>query len=137
MKVLIHLHAVVISDGDRQETDQHLKGFLRKCENSYELTYREQSGEDALGNTTTLLRFFEDRMELSRQGDYRGVLVMEPGKRVDCDYHTPFGSLNLTTHTTRLHAAFDDSGNGTVRVCYTLEAGGASTHEMTIDVKPS
>ncbi len=137
MKVTIRLRSAVTSDGDTQQTDQQLRGFLRRCDNSYELTYREQGGEDALGNTTTLLRFFEDRLELSRQGDYRGLLVMEPGKRVDCEYHTPFGALTLTTHTTRLHAAFDDDGNGTVQVCYTLEAGGTSTHKLTMDITPA
>lgn len=136
MKVHIHLIAAVTSEGDRHTTEQRLNGFLRRCENSYELSYREEGGEEALGNTTTLLRFFEDRMELSRRGDYRGLLVMEPGRTVDCDYHTPFGAMTLTTTTSRLYAAFDDDGNGTVSVCYTLAAGGESRHELTITVTP-
>lgn len=136
MKVHVHITSVVTSDGEKQTATQTVNGFLRRCENSFELSYREEGGEDGLGNTTTLLRFFEGRMELSRRGDYRGLLVMEPGKTIDCDYRTPFGALTLTTATSRLHAAFGDDG-GEAAVCYTLSAGnGVSTHELKITVMP-
>lgn len=136
MKVRVHITSTITGDGEKQTADQTVNGFLRRCENSIELSYREEGGDEALGNTTTLLRFFEDRLELSRRGDYRGLLIMEPGKTVDCDYQTPFGALTLTTVTSRLHAAFSDDG-GEAAVCYTLSAGsGVSKHELKITVKP-
>lgn len=138
MKVIVSIDAVLVSDGERQQTSQTANGFLRRCENSFELSYREQSGDDGLGNTLTTLRVFADRVELSRQGDYRCLLTLEVGNRHEAPYHTPFGTMMLTTDTARLCAAFDDDGTGELTVCYSLFAGGDSTqHELHLTTKPA
>ena len=136
MKVTLLVEST-IRDGDETQTaTQTANGFLRACDNSLELTYREDSGENGLGNTLTSLRVFDDRLELSRQGDYRCLLVLEVGAQHTCDYATPFGMLSLITDTTSFHSSLSKDGYGEVTVCYTLTAAGASTaHTLKVNVK--
>lgn len=136
MKVNITIASRILSDGEEQTTESTVSGFLRQADNSLELTYREQGGEEGLGNTLTSLRVFADRLELSRQGDYRCLLIMEPGRRHDCDYRTPFGALTVTTDTTRFDSSLTPRG-GELTLSYSLSAGGDSTqNDLHLTVTP-
>ena len=137
MKVTVTISST-IRDGDEQQTArQTANGFLRVCENSLELSYRETAGDEGLGNTLTSLRVFPTHLEMARKGDYTCLLTLEPGVRHDCDYATPFGNLTLTTDTTGYHSSLTSDGCGDVTVHYTLTAAGASTaHTLKVNVKP-
>ncbi len=138
MKVTITICATLDDGNEQQRTTQTLPGFLRRCEQSYELTYREPNTEEGLGNTLTTLRVFGDRMELARQGDYRCLLTMEPGVSHETDYDTPLGRFVLTTETQAFCSALQENGNGDVSVCYRLHAAGGSTqHTLQITVTPA
>lgn len=137
MKVSVSIASTIKDDGEHQTTSQTANGFLRVCDNSLELSYREAATEEGLGNTLTTLRVFSDHLELSRQGDYRCLLVLETGIKHDCDYATPFGTLTLTTDTTSYHSSLTKDGNGDIHVCYTLSAAGSQTeHTLKVNVKP-
>ena len=137
MKVTVTIAARTTCDGDTQTTTQTLSGFLRALDESIEVTYREPSGEEGLGNTLTMLRVFPSRLELTRQGDYSGALVLEKGVRHETPYATPFGKLLMTTHTTRFDSTLSKDGTGSLDIGYTLEAGGGeSTHDLLVNVHP-
>ena len=136
MKVSLSITSTIRDGEEEQCTTQNANGFLRECENSLELTYREAAGEEGLGNTRTLLRIFSDHLELSRQGDYSCLLVLEVGVKHACDYATPFGALTLETDTAAFHSSLKADGNGDVTVSYTLSTGGVTTaHTLKVQVK--
>ena len=137
MKVTVFISSA-IRDGDEQQTAQQTaNGFLRVCENSLELSYREAAGEEGLGNTLTFLRVFPTHLEMTRKGDYTCLLTLEPGATHDCDYATPFGNLTLTTDTMSYHSTLTKDGHGDVTVNYTLTAAGALTaHTLRVTVEP-
>ena len=137
MKVTVSIHAVTTDGGEQTTTTQTVQGFLRESENSLEIAYREAGGEESLGNTRTFLRLFADHMELTRQGDYGGMLVMEAGHTHTCEYMTPFGAMMLEVTASAYHHDVDSTRGGTMRVCYTLVAGGDPiTHELCVSVAP-
>ena len=137
MKVSVSIVSAIKDDDEQQTASRTMSGFLRVCENSLELSYREAAGEEGLGNTLTSLRVFPDRMELSRQGDYRCLLVLEPGVRHESEYTTPFGTLTLVTDTMRYHSSLSKDGCGEVNVCYTLSAANGTTeHSLKVNVCP-
>ncbi len=128
MKVNITIHAVETDGNDTCQSTDTLCGFFRQSDNSFELTYRESPSEEGLGNTLTAIRIFKDKMELSRQGDYRCLLTMEVGCRHDADYDTPLGRFTLTTDTDAYCHRFSADGHGELTVSYTLYAAGNSSH---------
>ncbi len=137
MKVSVNITSTIRDGNDEQVASQTANGFLRACENSLELSYREAAGEEGLGNTLTALRVFSDRLELSRKGDYSCLLTLEVGVKHDCDYATPFGALTLQTDTTAYHSSLTKDGCGEVTVHYTLSTGGATTaHTLNVAVAP-
>ena len=137
MKVTVTITAVTTDGNEKDSTTQTVQGFLRACDNSLEIAYREPSGEESLGNTRTFLRLFTDRMELSRQGDYGGMLTMEAGRTHSCEYTTPFGPMMLDVTASAYHHDMDAACGGTMRVCYALAAGGDSTtHELCVTAVP-
>jgi len=138
MKVTITIDAVETDGTDPSRSVNTLRGFLRKCDNSFELSYREPAGEEGLGNTLTFLRIFDDKMELSRQGDYRCLLTMEVGCRHEADYDTPLGRFALTTDTDAFCTTLTPDGHGELTVSYTLYAAGSSSHHrLHITVTPA
>lgn len=137
MKVSVTIVSTIKDDDEHQTTTHTANGFLRVCDNSLELSYREAAGEEGLGNTLTSLRVFADHLELSRQGDYRCLLMLETGVKHECEYATPFGTLTLTTDTMSYHSSLTKDGCGEVRVSYTLSAMGSLTeHMLRVSVEP-
>ncbi len=138
MKVNITIDAVETDGSDSCQSTDTLCGFFRQSDHSFELTYREPSGEEGLGNTLTALRVFDNKMELSRQGDYRCLLTMEVGCRHDADYDTPLGRFTLTTDTDAYCSTLTPDGRGELTVSYTLyAAGNSSHHRLHIIVTPA
>ncbi len=137
MKVTVTIHAVTADGDDKATATQTVQGFLRECDTSLEIAYREPSGEESLGNTRTFLRLFADHMELTRQGDYAGMLVMEVGCSHSCEYQTPFGPMMLDVTAGAYHHDIHPQNGGTLYVNYTLAAGSdPATHELRVNVAP-
>lgn len=137
MKVSVSIVSTIKDEDERQTTSQTANGFLRVCDNSLELSYREAAGDEGLGNTLTSLRIFDDHLELSRRGDYQCLLVLETGVKHECDYATPFGVLTLTTDTMSYHSSLTKEGRGEIKVCYTLCAANSLTeHTLRVRVEP-
>ena len=135
MKVSVSIVSAICDDDEQHITTQTANGFLRVCENSLELSYREETSEEGLGNTLTSLRVFPTHMEMTRKGEYTCLLILQPGVKHDCDYATPFGRLTLTTDTTAYHSTLTKDGHGTITVHYTLSAAGnCSKHTLKVNV---
>ncbi len=137
MKIQLTITAGVTDADGTERTTQTVPGFWHRDDNSLELRYREPGGEEGLGNTFTQLRIFDRHLEMQRTGDYRCLLILEPGRSHECPYVTPFGTLPLTVTTQAFHAAFEPDGHGELSVCYTLHAGAEPTHhELRLQVQP-
>lgn len=137
MKITVTIHAITTDQTETSETSQTVCGFLRQSENSLEIAYREPAGDESLGNTRTMLRLYADHLELQRQGDYGGLLIMEPGCTHTCDYITPFGPMPMDVTTSAYVSNVCADGTGNMAVRYTLAAGGEATkHELCVTVTP-
>ncbi len=137
MKITLTVTAHTTDTDGSDTTTQSVAGFWHRDENSVEIRYREPNGENSLGNTFTQLRVFSDRLELQRTGDYRCLLILEPGATHPCAYVTPFGEMSLSVTTQALHAALVSDGYGELSVAYTIDAGPEPTHhELRLQVRP-
>ena len=93
------LQMMETSGDDRQE--QIVSGEYYYRAGKHYLLYEER--EEGTNETTACrIKCSSDRMEVTRKGTVCTTLVFEPGRQHRNAYHTPYGTLELGTDTTRL-----------------------------------
>ena len=76
----------------------------------------------------------EERVTLTRVGEYNSEMVFEEGNRHLSLYNTPYGAVSMGVNTRHLLAELDDNG-GCVEVDYTLEVEGAVVGRNTFQIR--
>ena len=101
----------------------------------WKLIYEESAATGMEGVTTTI-RAEADEVRLERTGNLHSLLVLQKGRRHQCSYDTPYGTLLLGVYTSDCRNALTDAG-GELRFSYTLDtnAGTLSAHDVCISVK--
>ena len=99
------------------------------------ISYRERE-EDGLGQTTTLLKIYEDRTILVRRGDVEQEQEFRRGERTESGYATPYGKLSLGIMTKEYSWFFGPAG-GAVDITYDLEIDGQwqSTNQLSVVIR--
>ncbi len=130
MDVSISLRAVQTMDGETDETRMQAVGTLEQTANGVQLTYTEAAA-DGGARVSVLLR--GDHVMIRRQGEISSQLWLEPQRRRECRYETPYGSMRL--YATGRSASFSFAeGKGCLTVAYALEMNGAVT-EQAIEIR--
>ncbi len=122
-----------IHNGEEKETYELITfGHFYKKTNSAYLRYEEFVEE---GTIKTLVKISGDEGSLLRSGAVQMRIPFQKNKRVTGNYETPYGILELSTATSRIHHAFDDeSKKGEFDFLYRLSMQGsdAGTYQLTI-----
>ena len=99
------------------------------------ISYRERE-EDGLGQTTTLLKIYEDRTILVRRGDVEQEQEFRRGERTESGDATPYGKLSLGIMTKEYSWLFGPA-SGAVDITYDLEIDGQwqSTNQLSVVIR--
>lgn len=118
----------VIRDEKQKETFELITfGRYYKKETASYLQYDEVLEEGMPPVKTTIKISAEDGLIL-RSGAVKMRLPFKMNKRLRGQYTTPYGELEITTYTKRLHHQYDEqTGTGSIEVLYDLSMQGAYT----------
>ena len=83
----------------------------------------------------TVLRFGADQILLQRRGIVRFAQHFMPGKERRSSYHTPYGTLSITTLTRRLRMRRAEDGAEEAYIFYTLYVDGVRQSDNTLEIK--
>lgn len=135
MNALIKIIGTQTADGDEDVVELTTNGTLERVADGWKLRYHETEATGMEG-TVTQLDISEDRLTLMRSGTHPSMLILEKNKRHHCNYHTPYGTIDLGTYTSELSYDLDDCG-GELEFRYTLGFNGgiSSAHNVHITVQ--
>lgn len=135
MKALIKIVGKQTADGEEDVVELTTNGTLERVGNGWKLCYNETEITGMEG-TVTQLEITENCLNLVRMGAHPSMLTLEKNKRHHCNYHTPYGTIDLGTYTSQLAFDLDDHG-GEVVFEYTLGFNGgiSSAHNVHITVQ--
>lgn len=121
-------------DGQRDKTEQSVRGRFYLREGRFYLQYREPGQQ---GETPVTVKAEPGQASVLRGGPFRSQLFFCPGKRMPAAYPTPFGSLDLEVETHSLDMGLTQQG-GRLEIRYSLFSQGrlASSNRLTIQVTP-
>lgn len=135
MNALIKVVGTQSADGEEDTIELTTNGTLERVGDGWKLCYHETEATGMEG-TVTQLDITEGRLNLMRLGTHPSMLILEKNKRHHCNYHTPYGTIDLGTYTSELICNLNDQG-GEVTFCYTLGFNGgiSSAHNVHITVQ--
>lgn len=124
-----------VGDGPAESMELVTKGWMQRKDGVYTLTYQESEMTGLEGTLTTIkVEQEEERVTLTRVGEYNSEMVFEEGSRHLSLYNTPYGALSMGVNTRHLLAELDDNG-GCVEVDYTLEVEGTVVGRNTFQIR--
>lgn len=135
MNALIKIVGTQSADGEVDTIELTTNGTLERVADGWKLCYNETEATGMEG-TVTQLDISKDRLNLMRLGTHPSMLILEKNRRHHCNYHTPYGTIDLGTYTSELAYDLNDNG-GQLTFCYTLGFNGGinSAHEVHITVQ--
>ncbi len=123
-----------MGDGPAEQMELVTRGQMRVEDGIYTLSYQESEVTGLEGTMTTIKVEQEDeRVTLTRVGEYNSEMVFEEGGRHLSLYNTPYGAVSMGVITRHLLAELDENG-GCVEVDYTLEVEGAVVGRNTFQI---
>ena len=135
MNALIKIVGTQTVDGEKDTMELTTTGSLEPQENGWKLCYHETEATGMKGTVTTL-DIQPNKLHLMRSGTHPSMLILEKNQRHHCNYHTPYGTIDLGTYTSELDCRLGERG-GEVRFSYTLgfNGGVSSAHTVHITVQ--
>ena len=135
MNALIKITGTQTADGEQDVIELTTSGTLERTEDGWILRYNETEATGMEG-TVTQLDIVPNRLNLMRSGTHPSMLILEKNRRHHCNYHTPYGTIDLGTYTSELEYDLTDRG-GAVTFSYTLGFNGgiSSAHTVHITVQ--
>lgn len=107
-------------------------GTLRQEADALVLRYTDASGEEG-GPAEVTLRLTEAEMTYRREGEFSVESTYREGMACDIRYHTPYGELEMCTHTEWLRWSFDGR-QGEISLHYWLSAGEEQLSETQLEL---
>lgn len=121
---------------DAQEDVIHVTtvgGYLATKTGNKLIRYKEYDPENPSLNLTTVIKVEENQISITRNGDFKGQLILELDKRHQCYYPTPLGSVTVGIYTKKMDIDMDSTG-GKISVAYTLDFDSSVVSENTFDI---
>lgn len=84
--------------GEEEYIELTSQGFIHRKGKTIEISYKE-SELTGMDNTDTTIIMQDTAVTIQRQGDFVSTLEFSSLEPKLCMYHTPYGTLNVTTHT--------------------------------------
>lgn len=132
--VLIKIKGTQMADGDRDVVEVLTTGSFCRRDKSYFIIYDESEATGFVGAKTVLKYDPEQsRVTMSRTGSVSSRLVIEKGRRHQCNYDTGYGSMTIGVSGHSLISDLSDVG-GSISFGYSLDLNTALTSENTVDI---
>ena len=132
MKAIIKIVGTQTADGEKDTIELTTDGTLERQGNGWRLCYNETEATGMEGTTTTL-DIEPGKLNLMRSGSHPSMLILEKNRRHHCNYHTPYGTIDLGTYTSELAYKLDEHG-GELLFSYTLGFHGGVTSAHTVHI---
>ncbi len=130
-KAVINVCGVQIIDGEKDSTEIDVVGALTENDGGYTLSYTEYDDDNK--ETETVVCAQGNSVSVSKIGEYTAEMVFEEGKRFNCNYRTPFGSISMGVFSETVNSSLTADG-GKIELIYNIDfnTGFVSRNEMTI-----
>lgn len=132
--VVIKITGTQIAQGDRDVVELITTGQFCRRNKSYYIMYEESEATGFQGARTTL-RFdpTQQRVTMSRHGSVESQLIVEKGRRHQCNYETGYGSMTIGVSGDEIRSTLTDEG-GNIFFRYSLDLNTALTSENQVDI---
>ena len=132
--VLIRIKGVQLSQGDRDVVELLTTGSFCRTKDAYCISYEESEATGFEGSHTTL-RFEPNsgRITMTRSGALNTQLIIEAGRRHQCNYDTGYGQMTIGVLGDQITSTLTDEG-GDISFGYTLDIDTALTSENQVFV---
>lgn len=121
------------NDGETESCELTTVGTYLWEEGCCSIVYDETDSELA-GSTTTIKVEGGKTVTLTRVGKYNTEMIIDPGKRHQGSYITPFGELRMGVYSRSVNSALTEDG-GTLDLCYTVDFNSALVSVNTLNIK--
>ena len=127
---------VTICGVQNGDTDDAIKlvmpgALVKENDNTY-ISYNETE-ETGMAGTTTTIAVEGRRVRLIRKGTSNSELILERGKRHDCDYQTPYGSMAIGVTASQVKANVGDT-EGRIYAKYLISIGNEPSGENVFEI---
>lgn len=119
--------------GETEYIELISQGFIHRVDETIRVSYKE-SEITGMENTDTTIIMAGSDVTIQRQGDYVSNLEFSKDEARNCLYHTPYGTLNVTTHTRNY--TFQDHGDElNMHLAYGLVIEGQQQGDTIMDIR--
>jgi uncharacterized beta-barrel protein YwiB (DUF1934 family) len=133
--VLINIRGIYQVEDETDEIEIFTTGEYYKQDGTYYISYDETEATGFMGSRTTL-SVAPGRIVMERNGTANSQLIVEQGRRHQCQYDIGYGDMMIGVHGSRIRFDLNDQG-GNVEFRYSLDVNSmlASQNAMYIYVK--
>ena len=122
------------ADGTSECTELISEGRFYKAGEKFYLFYNEEETEETAASIVQIT-VEENRLIMSRKGEFSSKMEYEAGVTNDFTYYTPFGDMVMQLSTERIENKLTEAG-GKMNLVYILRVNGEEIfNDLTITVK--
>lgn len=132
--VLLTIKDTHIVDGEKESYEMTTRGKWTGEAFDYKIEYDEQY--DELKGCHTVLKVKDKCVSMVRLGAFNTEMIIEKGKRHNCQYASPYGSMLIGISAQKVDSDINE-GKGTLHLKYTIDfyGGVASENELIITLE--
>lgn len=97
------------------------------------IKYREYDNDNPNIFHNTTIKISDNLITITRDGHYGSQLMLERGKRHQCHYATPAGTMLIGVYTNKMDINLDENG-GRMDVAYTLDFDSQAISKNTFKI---
>lgn len=132
--ILLTIKDTHVVDDNKESYEMTTRGTWESYIDGYKIEYDEQY--DELKGCHTELTVNGTCVSMVRTGSFNTEMIIEKGKRHNCQYQSPFGSMLIGISAQKVSSDIKD-GKGTLELKYTIDfyGGVASENELVITLE--
>lgn len=132
---MITMKSIQSVHGDSTETELMTRGMYKINDDSFLISYEDTEATGFKGSVTEISVKADRYASVIRSGNSSSDLIMEKGKKHHCQYHTPYGAMDIGIYTHFIKNNLQKDG-GTLHLKYTLDINSSymSDNEIIVTV---
>lgn len=132
--VIITVKTTNIIEGESTTAELTSEGRYGSKDGDFLITYKDSMLSDEYGDVNTAIKFCrEETIVISRSGAYNSKFTIEKGKRCNCAYSTPFGTMTMGFFGEEISSTLNEQG-GRLRFKYIVDINKSQVNKNEIDI---
>lgn len=133
-EALIKIHSTQKVGADKDAIDLLTTGSFSRRRNKYYICY-EETEASGFNGSRTMLKFDPEAgcITMNRSGSAHAQLIIEEGRRHQCNYDTGFGSMTIGVLGNGFKSSLSDEG-GDLTFQYSLDVDTSLASENRVDI---